>query len=152
MSIRDDLRHKLKEAMKASDRRTADVIRMIDTKVTERRTQADFAGEVDDALYQEVIAAYRKSLEKARGEYARGGERASEALAQLDWEIEFCEQYLPEKLTDDEIRSAVRAAIERTGADNSKMAGRVVGAVMKAHKGQAEAGRVKAIVAEELGD
>jgi uncharacterized protein len=151
MSIRDELRAKLKESLRASDRRTADAVRMIESKVTERRTAKGFQGEVDDELYRTVIAAYKKSLEKARTEYARGGERASQAIAELDWEIGFCEQYLPAQLGDEEIRAAVREAIEESGADSPKMAGRVVGAVMKKHKGRVDAGRVRQIAADELG-
>ena len=151
MAIREDLRKKLTEALKARDRRTADVIRMIDSKITERRTSKGFKGEVDDDLYVEVIGAYKKSLEKARVEYEKGGERARDELAELDWEIGFCQQFLPAPLTDDEIRAAVRDAVAETGADSPKMAGRVVGAVMKQHKGRVEAGRVKPIVDDELG-
>jgi uncharacterized protein len=151
MSIRDDLRAKLKDALRASDRKTADVVRMIESKVTERRTAKGFQGEVDDDLYRDVIAAYKKSLEKARAEYERGGASASEALAELDWEIAFCQQYLPAQLGDEELRAAVREAITETGADGPKMAGRVVGAVMKKHKGRVDAGRVKSIAADELG-
>ena len=151
MSIREELRAKLKEAMRASDRRMADAVRMIESKVTERRTAKGFQGDVDDELYREVIAAYKKSLEKSRAEYEKGGDRAAEALASIDWEIGFCQQFLPAPLGDDEIREAVREAIAQTGADSPKMAGRVVGAVMKEHKGRVDAGRVKAIAAEELG-
>lgn len=151
MSIREELRAKLKEAMRASDRRMADAVRMIESKVTERRTAKGFQGDVDDELYREVIAAYKKSLEKSRAEYEKGGDRAAEALTSIDWEIAFCQQFLPAPLGDDEIREAVREAIAQTGADSPKMAGRVVGAVMKEHKGRVDAGRVKAIAAEELG-
>jgi uncharacterized protein len=151
MSIQEDLRAKLKAALRASDRRSADVIRMIESKVTERRTAKGFQGEVDDDLYRDVIAAYKKSLEKGRAEYERGGERGAEAVAELDWEIDFCQQFLPAQLGDDEIRAAVKEAIAELGASGQKMAGRVVGAVMKQHKGRVDAGRVKAIAAEELG-
>ena len=66
MSLEQDLRAQLTAAIKAKDLRTANVIRMINTKVMERRTAAGFKGTVDDELVREVIAAYKKSLEKAR--------------------------------------------------------------------------------------
>jgi hypothetical protein len=150
MSLEEDLRSRLTAAIKARDLRTANVIRMLNTKVTERRTAADFKGEVDDALVREVIGAYKKSLEKAKGEYANAGARGAEAIAELDWEIGFCAGFLPAQMGRDAVVAAARAAIAETGAADPKMAGRVVGAVMKKHKGEVDAGLVKQVVEELL--
>ncbi|ACY18201.1 GatB/YqeY domain-containing protein [Haliangium ochraceum] len=151
MSIAETLRKQLTQSLKARDRRTADTIRMIETKVMERRTSKGFSGEVDDALYLEVIAAYKKTLSKAVEEYEAMGERGAEQAEQLRFEADYCAQFLPQPLSEDEVRAAVRAAIEELGASDPKMSGRVVGHVMKAHKGRAEAGLVKRIAGEELG-
>lgn len=150
MSIEQTLRAKLTESLKARDRRTADIIRMIDTKVMERRTAKDFAGQVDDALYLEVIGAYKKSMAKALDDYAAMGERGQEQAEQLRFEVEFCNQFLPQSLSDDEVRAAVRKAIADLGATDVKMVGRIVGAVMKDHKGRVEASVAKRIAEEEL--
>src|SRR5262249_17226160 len=56
---------RLKHAIKDRDIRTADVVRMLKTKLMERRTAKGFAGTVDDALVLDVIGAYRKQLQKA---------------------------------------------------------------------------------------
>ena len=150
MPLEQDLTKLLTESMKARDLRTADVIRMIKTKVMERRTAKGFSGEVDDALYADVIAAYRKSLMKAREEFIAAGERGKQQADELQWEIEFCDRFLPKGLSADDLRAAVRAAIAATGATDPKQAGRVVGEVMKAHKGKVEAGEVKKLVEAEL--
>lgn len=145
-----ELRRQLTEAMRRKDLRTADAIRMINTKVMERRTAKGFKGEVDDALIQDVISAYRKSLVKAKEEFEAVGDKGREQAAQLQWEIEFCDRFLPRPLSAGELRAAVRAAIAATGAKDPKMAGRIVGEVMKQHKGRAEAGEIKKIAEEEL--
>ena len=118
---------------------------MLNTKVRERRTAPGFKGTVDDELVRDVIAAYKKSLEKAREEYAAAGARGAEAIAELDWEITFCQQFLPQQMGADAIADAVQTAIAEVGSD-PKMAGRIVGAVMKKHKGQVDAALVKAAV------
>jgi uncharacterized protein YqeY len=151
MSIEADLRSKLTAAMKAKDSVTANVIKMINTKVMEARTAKGFKGEVDDGLYETVIAAYKKSLEKARAEFEKAGEKGAASVAELDLEIQFCQQYLPQPLSEDEVRAAVKEAIAGMGEVNPKMAGRIVGAVMKAHKGRADAALVKKVVDAELG-
>jgi uncharacterized protein len=150
MPIEQDLRKLLTESMKARDLRTADAVRMINTRVMERRTAKGFTGQVDDALYVDVIAAYRKSLMKAREEFLAVGERGLPQAEELKWEIELCDRFLPKGLSVDELRAAVRAAIAATGATDPKQAGRVVGEVMKTNKGRAEPGEVKKIVDEEL--
>lgn len=151
MSIEQDLRSKLTAAMKAKDMRTANLIRMLNTRVMERRTAKGFKGQVDDALYLDVIAAYKKTMAKAKTEYEGLGERGREEAEQLQFEIDFCDSYLPKGLSEGEVREAVRAAIAELGATDAKMVGRVVGAVMKQHKGLVEADQVKQIASEELG-
>ena len=151
MPIAEDLRKKLTAAIKAKDLRTANLVRMLETKVMERRTAKGFKGEVNDDLYRDVIAVYRKAMAKAKDEYESYGERGREQVGELAFEIEFCDQYLPTAMSEEDARAAVRAAIAELGADNPKMAGRVVGAVMKQHKGRVEASLVQKLVGEELG-
>lgn len=150
MPLEQELRKQLTDAMRAKDQRTLDVIRMINTKIMERRTAKGFTGQVDDPLILDVIQAYKKSLQKAREEFLAVGERGKRQADELQWEIAFCDKFLPKGLSDDELRAAVRAAITATGAKDPKMAGRIVGEVMKQHKGRAEAADVKRIAEEEL--
>ena len=145
MSLEEDLRAQLTAAMKAKDLRTANVIRMLNTKLMERRTAADFKGQIDDPLVRDVIAAYKKSLEKARVEYLAIGDKGIGQVAELDFEIAFCQRFLPTQLDREQVTAAVRAAIAESGATDPKMAGRVVGAVMKKYKGEVDAGVAKEI-------
>ena len=151
MSVETDINDRLKAAMRAKDARTADCIRMIKTKHMERRTAAGFKGPLDDNLWLDVIAAYQKQLRKSREEYAAVGERGAEAIAQIDFEIGFCSQFLPKAASDDEVRAIVRETLARLGVSDAKQAGRVVGEVMKANKGKVEPATVKRMVEEELG-
>ena len=146
MSIEADLKAGQIAAMKAKDSATANVIKMIRTKVTEKRTAKGFTGEVDDALCLQVIGAYKKSLEKARVDFVKAGEKGAESVAALDHEIAFCQTFLPQPMSEDEVRVAAQAVISEMGEVDPKMAGRIVGAVMKQHKGKAEAALVKTVV------
>ena len=150
MTIEADLKAQQIAAMKAKDTATANVIKMIKTKVMEKRTSKGFTGEVDDALHVSVIAVYKKTLDKARVEYEKLGDKGAESVAELDHEIAFCQKFLPQPMSEDQVRAAVREAIAGLGEVNAKMAGRIVGAVMKQHKGKAEAAMVKTIVDAEL--
>ncbi|HSL49517.1 MAG TPA: GatB/YqeY domain-containing protein [Candidatus Deferrimicrobiaceae bacterium] len=149
MALEQTLNDTLTQAIKAKDARTADVVRMLKTKIQERRTAKGFAGTVDDALVLDVIGAYRKLLQKALVEYEKAGERGAAQAAQLRFEIEFCERYLPKTMDEAAVRALVRERIGTLGISDPKQAGRLVGDIMKTHKGQVEAGDVKRI-AEEL--
>lgn len=151
MSIEADLKARLIAAMKAKDSATANVIKMIRTKVTETRTAKGFEGEVNDELFIQVIGAYKKSLEKARVEFEKAGEAGAESIAGLDREIAFCQEYLPQPMSEEEVRAAAEAVIAEMGNVDAKMAGRIVGAIMKQHKGRAQAPMVKSVVDGLLG-
>jgi uncharacterized protein YqeY len=149
MSLEQTLNDTLTQAIRDRDGRVSDIIRMIKSRITERRTAKGFSGEVDDALVLDVIGAYRKSLQKALPDYEKAGERGQAQAAQLRFEIEFCERYLPRGMDDAALRALVRERLGALGVTDAKQVGRVVGDVMKTHKGQVEAGDVKR-VAEDL--
>ena len=149
MALEQALTDTLTQAIKAKDARTADVVRMIKTKIQERRTAKGSSGQVDDALVLDVIGAYRKQLQKAVAEFDKVGERGAAQAAVLRFEIEFCERYLPKTMDEVAVRALVRERIATLGIADPKQAGRLVGDIMKTHKGQVDAGDVKR-VAEEL--
>ena len=148
-TLEEQLRAQLTAALKARDLRTANLIRMINTRIMERRTAADFKGQVDDALVLDVIATYRKQMEKAKAEFAGAGDRGAEQVAELQFEIDWCSGFLPKALSDDELRAAVEAAIATLPAKDPKMAGKIVGMIKKQHGDRADAAAVKKL-AEEL--
>jgi uncharacterized protein YqeY len=149
MALEDELTNRLTQAIKSKDGRTANVIRMLKTRLQERRTAKDFAGQIDDALVLDVIGAYRKQLQKAIAEYEKLGERGAEQAARLRFEQEFCEGYLPKGMDEAAVRALVKERVASLGIADAKQVGRLIGDIMKTHKGQVEAGDIKRI-AEEL--
>src|SRR6267143_4335273 len=150
MTLEQTLDETLKQAMKDKDGRTADVVRMHKTRLQERRTAKGFTGVVDDALVLDVIGAYRKQLQKAIAEYDKIGERGAAQAVTLRFELEFCERYLPKGMDEAAVRTLVRERLDALKIADAKQVGRLVGDVMKTHKGQVEAGDVKRIAEEIL--
>ncbi|MEP6859469.1 MAG: GatB/YqeY domain-containing protein [Deltaproteobacteria bacterium] len=148
-NVEAELRTQLTAAMKARDSKTANLIRMINTKVMERRTAKDFTGEVDDALILDVIGAYKKQMEKAKLEFANAGERGKEQIAELEFEIQWAAKWLPQGLGEAELRAAVAKVVAGLPAKDPKMAGKVIGAIKKEFGDRADAQMTKKI-AEEL--
>ena len=149
MGLEQDLNERLTKAIKDRDAPTADTVRILKTKLQERRTAKGFSGQVDDALVLDVIGGYRKQLQKALVEFEKVGERGAAHAAQLRFELEFCDRYLPKGMDEVAVRALVKERLGALGIADVKQVGRLVGDVMKTHKGQVEAGDVKR-VAEEL--
>jgi len=135
MTIQDELRNELREAMRHKDQQRMDVIRQVESEISVARTAPSFKGEVDDALYRQVIAAYCKKMDKAREEYAGLGDRARPMAEKLQWEVQYLTRWLPRKLGEEETRALVAAAITELGIGDAKQAGKVVGHLMKSQQG-----------------
>lgn len=150
MALEQQLTETLTRAIRDKDPRTADVVRMLKTRLTERRTAKGFTGDVDDAVVTEVIGAYRKQLQKALAEYEKLGDRGAGQVAQLRFEIAFCERFLPKGMDEGSLRVLVRERLQALGIADPKQVGRLVGDIMKTHKGHVEAADVKRIAEEVL--
>ena len=149
-NLEGQLREQLTAAMKAKDTKTLNLIRMINTKIMERRTAKGFTGTVDDALVLDVISTYKKSMEKARTDYVNAGDRGKEQLAEIDFEVEWCNQFLPKQISEQELRDAVAKAVSELPQKDPKMAGRVIGAIKKQFGDRADAQLTKKIADELL--
>jgi hypothetical protein len=150
MGLEETLNETLTRAIKDRDTRTANVLRMIKTRLTERRTARDSPGVVNDALVQDVVAGYRKQLQKALDEFERLGERGAAQAAQLRFELEVCDRYLPRCLDDAAVRALVRERLDALGVTDPRQIGRLMGDVMKSHKGLVDAADVRRVAEEFL--
>lgn len=151
MTLQETLDQTLREAIRARDQRTADVVRMLKTRLHERRTARGFSGPVDDTLVLEVIDGYRRQLEKALAEYQGLGAAGAVHAERLRFEIAVCERFLPPRLDEAALRDLVRERLAALGVRDPKQVGRVVGDVLRTHKGRVEAAAVRRIAEELLG-
>ena len=150
MSLEQTINDRMKNAMRSKDRRTAVLMRMIKSKVTERITSKNYKGEEGDELWQGVVEAYVKAARKTLADYQALGADGAEHAAQVQWEIDTLQEYMPKLADADQTRQWVQEAIESIGGSGPGVLGRVMGAVMKAHKGEVDPGLTRKIVQEEL--
>jgi len=140
----------MKDAMKAKDKTTLGAIRMVRARIGEKRT-AKNAKELDDEAVVAVIRSYVKGLNGAIADFRKGGTADDDpAIADLRAEIAALDPFLPKMLDEAATAAIVEEIIAAQGLSGPKAIGRVMGAVMKAHKGKVEAGLVKRIAAGKL--
>jgi len=152
MPIRDELQTELKDAMRAKDRNRLDVIRQIESEVSRAKSVPGFEGEADDTLYRKLITSYVKKMDKAREEFAGGGERGQEAVDKLSFEIEYLSRWLPDAADEEKTREVVRVALMELRVSDPKQAGQVIGHIMKNGPKGMDGALVSKLVREALGE
>ena len=150
MSIEQSFKDEMKRAMKERDQATLDVVRMIRSKIQEATTAKGFTGEVNDALYVEVIQRYVKQMNKALPDYRAQGDRGAAMVEQLEGEVNYLNQFLPKKLSKDETMALVRAAVEELGATDMSKMGQVMGKVVGPNRDTVDPSIVKDCAQELL--
>jgi len=150
MGIEERINEELTQARKARNREQADALGMIKTRLAEKRTSPGFTGPITDAIAQEVIGGYIRGLKKALGEFETGGAVSGPLIDKYKFEIDFLSRYLPQTLDEAATRALVRQAKADLGLAGASQVGRLMGAVMKAHKDEVDAVLVRRIAEEEL--
>jgi uncharacterized protein YqeY len=151
MGIEETLGEKFKEAMRRRDDKVLSVIRMVRSEYKKLVTSGSFKEDSREDTWAQVIQTYVKKLRKAMPEYEEAGERGRDMLEGLKFEVEFLEPFMPKVMDAAQTEALVRETIEKTGALSPRMVGKVVGAVMKEHKGSVDPALVKSLAEKLLG-
>lgn len=149
MSLKQNIIDDLKEAMKAGDTAKRDVLRMLDSMIknSEIEKKKREEGLSDEEICQ-VIARAIKQRKDSVEQYKSGGR---EELAEKEnKEIKILSAYMPEQMSEDQVRDEIKKVITETGATSKAEIGKVMGAAMGKLKGKADGNLVKKIVEEEL--
>ena len=151
MTIAEQLKQDQIAAMRSKDKATLNAIRSVQAEIATAKAAPGFTGEVDDDLYIRTISTYVKRITKSRAEYETMGERGTEQVDLLTFEIDYLDRYLPTTLDEAATRDLIVAAIAEVGADENTPAGKVIGAVMRSGE-SLDGALVNKIVREELAE
>ena len=131
-------------ALKSGDRERTGALRLIASELQKAHKEAS-GSEVDEIA---VLQRERKRRLEAAEAYRDGGRDDLARVEEL--EAELISGYLPEQLSDDELRAIVGDALAETGASSPQEMGRVMSVVMPRVQGRADGKRVSALVKETL--
>lgn len=149
MTILERINEDMKAAMKAKDegKERLSTIRM--AKAALKNAEIDKRRPLTDDEVIEVLAREVKQRRDAIAEYGAGA--GAEYVQKLEGEIAVLMDYLPQQLTEAEVRALVQEAVQATGAASVKEMGKVMGVLMPKVKGRADGKLVNQIVKEVLG-
>ena len=147
MSLKETLNNDIKTAMKAKDKETLSVLRMIKTAV--QAAEIDKKEELNAEEELTILAREAKQRRESLAEFVKAGR--DELVAKTEAEIEIVERYLPKQLSVEEVKEVIATVAEKIGATTQKEFGKLMGAVMQELKGKADGNVIKERVKAHLG-
>jgi uncharacterized protein len=148
--IRDDINNALKNAMKAKDERRVSTLRLVNSSLKNADIEARGQGKgpVGDSEVLGVLQKMIKQRHESVELYEKGGR--AELAQQEREEIAIITAYLPQQMSEDEVKAAIAQAMQDVGAAGMKDMGKVVGALKGKYAGKMDFGRASALVKAAL--
>lgn len=147
--LKQQLRDELTNSMKAKDELQTSVLRMLISAITYYEIQKGGAGyEASDEDVMTVIGNQVKQRKDSIEQFEKAGRQ--ELADKEKSELTLLEKYLPEQMSEEEIRMLVTEAIKQTGATSPSDMGKVMGTLTPKTKGKADGAMVSRIVKESL--
>ena len=148
MSIKENLRGDLTEAIRSRDEITSSTIRMVLTAITNEEVSGKEARVLSDDEIITVLSREAKKRREASEAFDNAGRADKAALEKAEGEV--IAKYLPAQLSVDDIKKMISEAIASTGAAGPADMGKVMGAVKPFIAGKADGSIVSTLVREAL--
>ena len=148
MPLEQQVMDQMKEAMKAKDEPTLRGLRAIKAEIIKAKTEPGAGGEVsaekEISLLQKMMKQRKDSLDiyqqQNRSDLARKEEE----------EMAVIQKFLPQQLSEEELKKELTAIIAETGAASPADMGKVMGAANKKLAGRADGKTISAVVKQLL--
>ncbi|MFH1462642.1 MAG: GatB/YqeY domain-containing protein [bacterium] len=154
MPLKEDILRDLNSAVKEKRELEVLVLRQLSSAFLNKEKEKRFkSGEKKDVQLEgeealEVVSAEVKKRREAIIEYEKG--KREDLSEKEKKELEILEKYLPEQLSEEEVKRLVKEAVDRVGAKDMKDMGKVMQELMPKVKGKADGVLVSKIVKELL--
>jgi uncharacterized protein len=136
----------LKVAVKAQDKTKISTLRMMLSAL--KNAELEEREELSDEKELAVVASYARRIKESIEEYRKAARE--DLVAKESSELGIVLAYLPEQMSDDDIRREAARVIAEIGAATPRDMGRVMGEMMKRFKGKVDGGVVNRVVSELL--
>ena len=148
--IRDTIKAAQVTAMKAGDKPRLAAVRLILAKLKDKDIELRTAASLpdDDTIVVDVLQKMAKQRRESITLYEQGGRQE---LADVEKaELAVIEEFLPARMSDDDVKAAIAAIIAETGAAGMKDMGKVVAALKAKHGSQLDMGNASGLVKAAL--
>ena len=144
--MKEQFRKELQAAMKSKDAFRAGTLRMIIAEITTK--EKEHGTEVTEEDVHKVLFTMVRKREDAADQFQKA-DRTDLAEKEIE-EIKVIKEFLPQQLSEEEIRKEVLQVIAEVGAEDMKAMGKVMGIHTKKRDGKAQGGAISKVVKEAL--
>ncbi len=151
--LKEQIQADIKDAMKQSNQDRVGVLRMALSAIQLKEKEESYKTtetqkDLEDAKVIDVLISEIKKRKDAIALYQQGGRQ--ELVDKEQGEIVILQKYLPEQLSEDELKKLVAESIASVGATQVKDMGKVMADIAPKVKGRADNSHISAIVKELL--
>ncbi|MDQ1326631.1 MAG: uncharacterized protein QG564_1756 [Campylobacterota bacterium] len=146
MSLKEQIKIDIKEAMRAKENAKRDTLRNIQAAI--KQIEVDERKELTDEEVEKILLKYAKQREDALTQFKEAGR--DDLVAKEEAELVLVKSYLPEPLEDAELESILKEIINSVGASSMADIGKVMGAAKTAIGSRADGGRINQAVKKLL--
>jgi len=145
--IHDDIVVQLKESMRARDKARTTALRNIRAAFIAKMKE-DNSTALGDEDCTEILRRLSKQRRESIAAYQQGGR--DDLVAQETAELAVVDSFLPSLADQATTREWVAEAIAASGAESPRDLGKVMGAIMRAHRGEVDGGLANRLARELL--
>ena len=149
MSLQKELMVKMKEAMKSKDSLALESLRAIKSEILLAQTKG---GASDELTHEDEIKLLQKLVKQRKESAIIFKEQGREDLAAPELaQVEIIAQFLPEQMSEDDLKVVIAEIMEKVGASSIKDMGKVMGMASKQLAGKADGKAISSMVKQLLG-
>ena len=149
--IREQIKAKLIESMKAKDEQATGTLRLINAAIKYKDIEARPKGNptgIDDSAVMSLLQSMIKQRKESIEMYRQG--HRDDLAAKEQAEVDIIQSFLPQQMTEEEMKVAIRDVITQTGATSVKDMGKVMGTVKAKYAGRMDMGRASGLIKAAL--
>ena len=146
MNLKEKLLSDMKEAMKSKDSLKLGTIRSVIAAV--KNQEIDLRKDLDEEEIRAIVSREVKKRKEAANLYEQG--KRPELKDKEIQEMKILQTYLPEQISEEDLRQRIQEVIEETGAEGMKDFGKIMKTLVPEFKGKADNALIKELASEFL--
>jgi uncharacterized protein YqeY len=146
MGLKAEIQDAMKAAMKSGDRATLSTLRLLLSAI--HNEEIKVRRELTPEEIQRTIASLAKQRSEAIDLFRRGGR--ADLVEKEEAELKVLQFFLPQPLSDDEVRAVIAACVDEVGAKGVRDLSKVMKQVMPKVTGRTDGRRVSELAKEIL--
>ncbi len=146
MTLKDKLLADMKESLKSKDSLRLNTIRSVISAI--KNQEIDLRRELEEEEILSVVTREGKKRKEASALFKQGGR--TDLMEKEDQELAILQGYLPEQVSEEDLRKRIQEVIAETGAKGMKDFGKIMKVLVPEFKGKADNSVIKNLAGEFL--